>query len=268
MIRALSAALLASACAAAPYPAIQHPLAASGALGVRDAQHEATFERLAHDPRAEREAVLQLVVRVTVEYRGGLAHGSGIVLCQAGRDLYVLTARHVLTGAGRPGRETGQKRFAWVSGYTFTFYRNALPALSGPLEQFYVREVPEADLALVRARLPEDSLRLPRLRVGRARALAPGDRVRTVGFSLDEQTEWLALEGSVAGVGAGTLSYLPGVSQGYSGGPVLDPEDRLVGINTHVERDGNAARTHALPAEDALGHVRKWVASACPDALS
>lgn len=249
------------ACAgSAPEPVLlSHPKAHSSSLGVRDNQYAATFQENAFDEASEREDLAGAVVRIVVTHLEGVAMGSGVAFCQEGSRAYILSAQHVLTGVA--GTASASDPFE-VESIAVEFYRNGLPPVQAPLEELFVRHVPGRDLSLLRVELPYASARLPRVRIGRADRLGRGSEVRTVGYSKDAQLEWRPQHGTVRGFGE-FLEYGPKVSQGYSGAPVVDAEDRLVGLNTRTSRDGVSV---AIPIEDALAEVRRWVPPVCPQA--
>jgi S1-C subfamily serine protease len=250
------AAALGGCAAPGEYGPIAHPLAGSERLAVNSASASANFERRRYDPGSDAERAYGAVPKIAVSYADGSASGSGIAFCQVGRRVYLLTARHVATGR----RTNAEPRPYRGVSYRLSFYRNEVPELAGSERELAVREIGELDLALLVADLPSAATRVPPLRIGRARALRPGDPVTTLGYSMDELAEWVAVEGSVRAVGT-FLDYRPPLSQGFSGGPVFDAEGRVVGLNVEVQ---GGAFARALPMEVVMPAVRALVDPACP----
>jgi len=245
--------LLPLACTSARVP---HPEAKSEVLGVRGGLHAATFQQLSLDPKSATESVHAVVVRIATEHMDGTAWGSGIVVCQSGTNAFVLTARHVLTGDDGAGG--GDSYF--VDGYRFEFFRNVIQPVSGSPEALTVRLVDGADLALVQLPLPRSSVPFTPIRLGRAAVLHAGDRVRTVGNPAGGVANWQYQSGRVI-ASNGLLEYTPVVPKGFSGGPVVDQSDQLVGINTRNQLRKTAT---AIPIESAYERVRAWLPASCP----
>lgn len=256
----LGLAVLGAVACAGELPPIAHPRAASVSLGVNEDAARARFGRRRYDPLAQSERLHGAVARITVVHADGVSRGSGVAFCQVGRIVYVLTARHVATGEGRPDATGHERRFAFVERIELDFFRNTLPSVVGSEQDFAMRGVEGLDAALMQIELPREADRVPSLAVGRSAALRHGDPVRTLGYSWDALDDWAPQDGRVQDVGS-FLGYAPAVSQGYSGGPVFDGQDRLVALNTHVEA---GRTTWALPLERVLPAVREWVDPACP----
>jgi len=119
---------------------------------------------------------------------------------------------------------------------------------------------PERDLAA----LMVEATGLPTIEVGNSRELKPGQLVLAIGHP------WGILGAVGTGVVIGVGSDLPGLPQhrrdwvvaslrlrpGHSGGPLLDVQGRLVGINTMIT---GPSRGLAVPVDAAKAFLREAV---------
>lgn len=124
---------------------------------------------------------------------------------------------------------------------------------------------PACDLAA----LAVEATGLPAIELGDARALRPGDWVLALGHPWGAVGALTA--GTVVGVGADWPEMLPGqhdwlvaslhLRPGHSGGPVVDTQGRLVGINTLMNGPdaGVAVPVHVAKRflQDALAEERR-----------
>lgn len=163
-----------------------------------------------------------LVARVTpavasVEHRGG--QGSGVVLAPDG---YLLTNAHVVREPGRRGRN-GTVKVQLAEG------RSLLGRVVGA--------DPRTDLAVVKL----EANGLPSLRLDEAHEPVVGRLVLAIGNPLRlERTVTFgvvsALDRSLQGPGGvlieGLIQTDAAVNPGNSGGPLVDAEGRVIGINT------------------------------------
>ncbi|MGC4120939.1 MAG: trypsin-like peptidase domain-containing protein [Myxococcales bacterium] len=169
-----------------------------------------------------------------VEHRRG--QGSGVVLAADG---YVVTNAHVVRGARKD-------------------LRVRLPGLD-PMEAELVGADPQTDLAVLRV----PATNLPARPLADSRKLKPGQLVVAIGNPLRfEHSVSLgvvsALEQSLAGPGIlmeGLVQTDAAVNPGNSGGPLVDVDGAVVGLNTAM-----VAWAHgigfAVPA-----HTISWVAA-------
>lgn len=195
------------------------------------------IERLNHDL----DGVIAGVWRSLVQIRNGVGAGAGTVWHPGG---LIVTNAHVL-GAHR----LGSHRLSVVLSDG-----RALPA-----------RVLAADRAHDVAALAVEAAGLPTIALGDSRRLAPGQWVIAVGHP------WGVTGAATAGVVTGTgvaLPEAPGPGRqwvatdlhlrpGHSGGPLVDAEGRLVGINTIMAGPsvGLAVPVHVIVAflRQALG---------------
>jgi S1-C subfamily serine protease len=197
---------------------------------------------------ADRVSPAVLHVRVLAERGSGVGGGSGVLIAPDG---YALTNSHVVRGAA--GIEA-----------TLSDGRTILADLAG--------DDPATDLALLR--LPAAGS-LPFVALGDSNGLRPGHLVAAVGapFGLSWTVTWgivsalgRTLGSQVAGrVIEGVIQTDAPLNPGNSGGPLLDAEGRVVGINTAVFAHAQGL-CFAVPSNTASfvvseilrhGHVRR-----------
>ncbi len=182
-----------------------------------------------------------LHVRVLAARGSGMGGGSGVLVSPDG---YALTNSHVVRDAA--GIEA-----------TLSDGRTILADLIG--------DDPASDLALLRIASPRS---LPFVPLGDSNGLRPGHLVAAVGapFGLSWTVTWgivsalgRTLASQVAGrVIEGVIQTDAPLNPGNSGGPLLDAEGRVVGINTAVFAHAQGL-CFAVPSNTALrhGHVRR-----------
>jgi serine protease Do len=215
-----------------------------------DAQHlRAENPDLLHELNGSLQRVVAKVSPTVVQIRalgeetnGFLqANGSGVVVDPNG---FIVTNFHVIDGARR---------------IQVTLDKNALPALTssyrkdaGVLEASVVGAVPEADFAVLKVNARD----LPTLDFGQSTALRQGQLVIALGSPMglrnsvsmgiissverqvDEQNPLLLIQTDAA------------INAGSSGGPLVDIDGRLVGINTFIitAGGGNEGLGFAIPS--------------------
>ncbi len=153
-----------------------------------------------------------------------VTYGAGTLIDDHG---LVLTNLHVVEGAERLG--------AWLHEPT----RTTFSPLDGGLERFLfeyqgheipvhrVRTDPILDLALVR--IDADTSAWPTLSI-REDPLRPGEPVYALGHPY--QAAWSFTAGVVSALPQGHIQHDAAVNIGNSGGPLVDAEGRLAGVNT------------------------------------
>ena len=206
---------------------------------------------------ADVEALKAATVKITVAHASGSSRGSGIILCQLGTRVDILTAKHVLTGQGlfdESGVPFGE-RFRDLRATEIAFYRNRLlPVRFLPADpRVLVQKATFKDLALIT--LEGIEARLTVARLGASSALATGDEIQAVGH-LD--VDWDGTTGSVRSTGE-FLRHSAAIDGGYSGGPVANAAGEVVGVNIQTLR--GVAR--AVPIEEAMRTVRPWIPPSC-----
>ena len=167
--------------------------------------------------------------------------GSGFVARVDSTGAMIVTAKHVIAGAARievrfrkwPGRP--------FSGSTIDTNSND-------------------DLALIWCE-GEALAQLPALPLYDAETCPAGAGVWVVGHPRDAQTKWAVQPLRFIGWKDGLLSLEGTVSGGFSGGPIIDAESRVIGIITASTRRGRSNYGTALPAERIRLYVQTEVSS-------
>lgn len=187
-------------------------------------------------------AVAPAVVSIQVEGSGGTGAGSGVILTSAGE---VLTNAHVVQGA--------------------TSVRVLVAGESAPRSATVVGADASADLALLQL---EGSPGLPTVELGDAFDVAVGDDVVAIGNALGLQGGPTVTRGIVSALdrsletAVGPLEGLiqtdASISSGNSGGPLVNVDGEVIGINTAVaatSRTTSAENIGFAIAVDRIGPV-------------
>ncbi len=120
---------------------------------------------------------------------------------------------------------------------------------------------PETDIALVRI----DADNLPTLELGSSDGLRPGNWVIAIGSPFQFEQSVTAGIVSAKGRSQQQQQYVPfiqsdaAINRGNSGGPLLDIEGRVVGINSWIlsSSGGNIGLSFSIPAETARSTARQ-----------
>ncbi len=170
-----------------------------------------------------RDALPAVVLVVTQRPDGKIGYGSGLVVGQPRR---VLTNAHVITDATQlrvmtwdPKRTTYIPQEGGLARFLFENEAALLPAR-------LVRADPELDLAV----LDSDGLEALPLLPWRTAPVAPGERVLALGHPAE--TVWSFTAGVVSSLHAGMVQTDAAINVGNSGGPLIDAQGRVVGLNT------------------------------------
>ncbi len=184
-------------------------------------------------------ALPAVVLLVRHQRDGTVGYGAGVLLDESGR---VLTNLHVVDGG------------AALGGLLYDPERTTYTVLEGGLQRFLyeqqdqliaateVRRDPVLDLAL---------LHLPIHTKGQAslalsdRPVKLGDQVLSIGHP--GEALWSFTSGIVSALPDGMIQHDSSVSPGSSGGPLLDREGKLIGINTAMVKTTRGA-AFARPA--------------------
>jgi hypothetical protein len=165
-----------------------------------------------------------VVLLLATKADGTVVYGSGFFV---GEGSTVLTNDHVIAGAKtlsamlyRPGRVSYTPMDGGLSRYLFENQRDLVPV-------HVIESDAGTDLALVK--LDADTSAFPRLRLASDR-VHPGDRVIALGHP--QETVWSFTTGVVGALHQGAIQHDAMISQGSSGGPLLNARGEVVGVNT------------------------------------
>jgi S1-C subfamily serine protease len=155
---------------------------------------------------------------------GKTVYGAGLVLDGEGR---VLTSLHVVEGAASLGAMTYDPERTSYTAFDGGLTRYIEENRGAIVPAALVRSDADADLAVVR--IDADTRALPHLPM-RREPVALGERVVAVGHP--GESVWSLTLGIVSALHRGAIQHDAALTDGNSGGPLLDAEGRVVGINT------------------------------------
>lgn len=167
--------------------------------------------------------VLPAVVHVEADSSGGYAVGTGIIIRSTAARSYIITNDHVVTGANTV------KLQRWISGEGY------VPA--SPWVASKVWEDSTDDLAVIRI----DQGGLPVATWGNSNTLPPGAAVVAIGYAENLAGGPTVTDGIVSSLqrtspdnpnGPTYIGHSATINHGNSGGPLLDMNGRVIGINT------------------------------------
>lgn len=179
------------------------------------------------------------VVKVTAHFSRTDQVGTGFIVGQGRRHLFIVTASHVIEG------ETEAPKSIDVT--FFTHQEEAMPAEVVKKEGGDPRGLA---LLKVGGDLPEDVQVLewdPQSR------FHGGERVQLIGFPRMHGTDWAVTEGTVSGFDGPILKFSGGVEEGSSGGPLLYG-GKVIGVV--MEITGNFG--NAKPSQIAMFTIENW----------
>ncbi|MBX3230152.1 MAG: trypsin-like peptidase domain-containing protein [Labilithrix sp.] len=164
-----------------------------------------------------------VVLLVNRHADGAIGFGSGIVVDDDG---LVLTNLHVVAdGESLGGLLYDPKRVSYIpqdGGLARYLFENDSAVVPARL----VRGDPVLDLALVKLRTSTKGVKLG----FRATAVKQGERVMAVGHP--GETVWSFTSGVVSSLHQGMIQTDAAINRGNSGGPLVDGDGKVVGINT------------------------------------
>lgn len=226
-------------------------------------------------PAAARDNLSPLLQAQTVTIRvtrdgGGGEIGAGVVLCQWGGQVYIVTARHVLYG--RSQGEEPAPGLADVTRIEVGFFKNlAPPIVETAGEDVITKQQAGRNKDLLLLTAPLEQTLPPGASLGVAPAAAEleaaGGRrsfpVYAIGFRQATRSEsWAVAEGLLLRRGASGLVHSAALTPGFSGGPLFAGSGALIGINVEME-SGDQPSGHALPIETVIETIDKWVPAEC-----
>ncbi|MGH0037132.1 MAG: S1 family peptidase [Myxococcota bacterium] len=184
---------------------------------------------------ADADYLKDSVVRIDVKRRGGEFHaGSGFIVCQDERRIFVLTAKHVLSGSGDPNPSGDSAPLAGLRKIEVSF-RGGVPAsIRSRPEDFAPRWARDTDIALLVFEV-ESPGGLAVAKPALDARLEVGAPVRTIGYSKTSGQAWFTQDGLIRDEGE-FLLFEPATDEGYSGGPVFDAGGRVIAINRSTQQ--------------------------------
>lgn len=202
-------------------------------------------DRGARDPTTLVERSLPSVVLLPKTAEDGTrSYGAGVVVDASG---LVLTNKHVVDGSGtlqamlhRQDRPSYTPLDGGLSRYLFEHERELRPAL-------VLRTDASLDLAVVQTRVePGEASPLPPC----ARAPRLGEPVLALGHP--QEAVWSFTSGVVSAIHQGAIQHDAAVNAGNSGGPLLDEQGCVLGINTTKILGGSEGMAFAQPIDIAM----------------
>ncbi len=186
-------------------------------------------------------ALPAVVLLLNTRPDGTTTYGAGLIL---GKDGRVLTNYHVIEGAKslgamlyKPGRISYTPMDGGLSRYIFENQKDivATSLVAGDAT---------SDLAIVK--VDADTSKLPVLAFSKEK-VRPGERVFALGHP--QETVWSFTAGAVSALHNGAIQHDAVISNGSSGGPLLNARGEVVGVNTARVTSESRGLSFARPIE-------------------
>lgn len=191
-------------------------------------------------------------VKITVKRATGVEVGAGVILCHHNGVLSVLTAKHVLYGnMGRSLANTVEVEF----------YQNHWPAIKGEWSSFEIKRADKKDIALLQIKMSGESVGTAV--IGSSIGIKQLEQVFTIGHPASISKNWFPMKGEVNEVGEFIL-YSANLEGGYSGGPLVNQQGELLGINIQMLAAAEGGKiAQALPIDEVLSTIKPWLDPSC-----
>jgi len=163
-----------------------------------------------------------VVLLLNTQADGSVKYGAGLLLERG----LVLTSQHVAADAKTLGAMLYEPRRTSYTPMDGGLSRYLFENQAAILHAQLVAGDSTSDLALIR--IDADTTRYPTLPIARE-PVKPGDRVLALGHP--QETVWSFTQGVVGAIQQGAIQHDAAISQGSSGGPLLNARGEVVGIN-------------------------------------
>ncbi|OYE00044.1 hypothetical protein CDG79_37360 [Nostoc sp. 'Peltigera membranacea cyanobiont' 232] len=196
--------------------------------------------------------VKRSVVLITAEFfnsdRQGTEIGTGVIIQRKGSRTLILTNRHVIFDGYEQGKNIQVEFFSSPPSNRVRMRRDA--------KLFKMTSEEQLDLAVleVSGKLPEDIQPLPIS----STAIAPKMPIRIIGHSAQrgEDKSWSIESGQISDKNQRLEISQAALKPGYSGSPVIDSQNRLLGIV--VTRKKGEGRDFAYPMSEIQKQLSTW----------
>jgi S1-C subfamily serine protease len=188
--------------------------------------------------------------------------GSGFVICKNENVAFIATAKHVVRFDDETYSSVSDSmppKQDMKQDIQIRMYGRASPIYGTP-QSFEVWWPRYKDIALLKIADPPGGMQP--VTIGKSESLALlEDKVLTIGYSATSMKDWLPAEGPFKALDE-FLYYSASVGSGYSGGPVFDRHDTLVGMNIESGQPPEYL-VRAIPVEEVVSVVRERVSRYC-----
>jgi trypsin-like peptidase len=186
-------------------------------------------------------ALPAVVLLLNYKPDGTTTYGAGLII---GKDGRVLTNHHVIAGAKslgamlyKPGRTSYTPMDGGLSRYIFENQRDIVATT-------LIEGDATSDLAIVK--VDADTSKLPALAFSTEK-VRPGERVFALGHP--QETVWSFTAGAVSALHNGAIQHDAVLSNGSSGGPLLNARGEVIGVNTARVTSESRGLSFARPIE-------------------
>jgi superkiller protein 3 len=195
--------------------------------------------------------ILRPVVRVVAQFPGspkkqGPEYGTGLIVQRQGNRLLIVTNRHVIfeKESGKQGQDIRVDFYSQPPADTKYLFRTAKVLAMTSVDD----EIDLAVLEVDASTLPEDIQPLPFA----PEAVTRGMAIRTIGHPVGN-IPWTAESGEISSYNNDQLQISKAdLSVGYSGGPVINAQNQVVGILVEI----NGRRAFAYPMSVVTAKLR------------
>lgn len=183
---------------------------------------------------------LELLNKQTVKIKAGNEIGSGVLLCQKDDQINILTAEHVFP-----------EQYETIE---VSFYRDYCNPINLSKKELKIKFSGTMDIALLQIQQKKvQSCPLKFITLGTSNTIELGQKVTATGHQIEESAlDWTCQSGEVNRKVGEYITHSSRITEGYSGGPLVNERGDLIGINVVVE--GNVGQ--AIPIDSILPFLR------------